>query len=87
MCGFVEFAKGNRDDLVNTTKSEIAILQAYMPTPLTEEELNDIIEGAISEANATSIKDLGNVMKIITPQVKGKCDMKSVSTRIKDQLS
>ena len=48
---------------------------------------DDIIENAIKESNATTIKDLGNVMKVATPKLKNKCDMKKVTTLIKDKLS
>ena len=82
-----EFKKGGREDLIAATEEEIVVLQKYMPTPLTEAELDSIITDAIKESDATSLQDLGNVMKIITPQVKGKCDMKSVSTKVRNHLS
>lgn len=82
-----EFEKANREDLVNSYKKEIDILNEYMPKRLTEEEISFILDNGIKEAKATSIKDLGTVMRIITPLLKNKCDMKSVTTTLKDKLS
>lgn len=82
-----EFKKAGREDLINSYQSEIDILKEYMPKQLTEEEINSIIENAIKEENASSIKDLGKVMKKITPLLKNKCDMKSVTLKIKEKLN
>lgn len=83
----IEFAKANREDLVSNLDKEIAIIKEYLPEPLSEEEIDKIIEEAIKEENATTIKDMGKVMKTITPLVKGRCDMKEVSNKIKTKLS
>ncbi len=83
----LEFEKAKRDDLVAEAKEEIEILQNYLPEPLKEEEVDAIIQNTIKELQATSIKDMGNVMKIVTPQVKGRYDMKQVSEKIKNQLN
>ncbi len=83
----VEFEKANREDLVKQNEAEIAILEKYMPTPLTKEELNQIIEDAFKQIKPTSIKDLGIIMKQITPLVKGRADMKELNIIIKDRLS
>lgn len=82
-----EFEKANREDLINSYRQEIDILNEYMPKKLTEEEINFILDNGIKEAKATSIKDLGSVMRIITPLLKNKCDMKSVTDTLKDKLS
>ncbi len=82
-----EFEKANREDLVNSYKNEIDILNEYMPKRLTEEEINVILDNGIKEVGATNIKDLGTVMRVITPLLKNKCDMKSVTTTLKDKLS
>jgi len=83
----LEFEKGNRQDLVEATKKEIEILQAYLPEQLTEEELNKIIDDVFNTVNPTSPKDMGRVMATITPLVKGKADMKEVSNKIKERLN
>ena len=58
-----------------------------MPKQLTEEEINEIIENGIIETNATTPKDLGQVMRAITPFLKNKCDMKQVTNKIRERLN
>ena len=82
-----EFQKANRDDLVAKTEQELEVLKVYLPEQLTIEEVTNIIEAAITETNATSIKDMGNVMKTITPKIKGRFDMKTVSEIIRKKLN
>ena len=82
-----EFKKAGRDDLINSYQREIDILNKYMPEMLSEEELNEIINNAITKIGATSVKEMGLVMKEITPLVKNRCDMKKVSSKIRDLLS
>jgi len=83
----VEFEKGNREDLIEKTNKEIELLQSYLPEQLSEEELVKLIDEVIAKVNPTSPKEMGLVMKKVTPLVKGKADMKVVSTMIKDKLS
>ncbi|MBR2708558.1 MAG: GatB/YqeY domain-containing protein [Bacilli bacterium] len=82
-----EFTKGGRDDLVESTSKEIEILSAYLPEQLTEEELNNIIDKVFEEVKPSSPKDMGKVMKTVTPLVKGKADMGMVSSIIKNKLN
>lgn len=82
-----EFEKGNREDLIAKTKEEIALLQEYLPAQLTSDELENIIASIFEKVKPTSNKDMGLIMKELTPLVKGKCDMKEVSTIIKDKLN
>ncbi len=82
----LEFEKGGRDDLIEKTNSEIDFLQGYLPKQLTSEELNKIIDEVFNKVNPTSAKDMGLIMKELTPLVKGKCDMKNVSSMIKSKL-
>lgn len=81
-----EFKKASREDLVASYQEEVDILKRYMPSMLSEEELDSIIQETIKEQNATSIKDLGKVMKELTPKVKNRCDMKEVTNKIKNIL-
>ncbi len=81
-----EFKKGGRDDLIEKTQAEIDILSAYLPKQLTEEELNEIIDKIFDEVKPTSSKDMGKVMKELTPQVKGKADMGLVSKIVKERI-
>ena len=83
----LEFSKAGRTDLVEGLDKEIAIIKEYLPEPLTDEEVDKIIDEAFMETEASSIKDMGKVMKVVTPKVKGRCDMKEVSSKIKAKLS
>ena len=83
----LEFEKGNRQDLIDKTNSEIEILNVYMPVMMTEEEIEVVVIDAINEANATSVKDMGSVMRIVSPKLKGKADMSLVSSVIKSKLN
>jgi len=82
-----EFEKGNRFDLIEQTNMEIAILNEYMPAQLSEEEVIKIIDDAFDKVNPTSQSDMGKIMGIITPLLKGKADMSSVSKKVKEKLS
>jgi uncharacterized protein YqeY len=81
-----QFGKGGRDDLVSQEKAELEVILGYMPEQLTEEKLSQIIHQAIEEANATGPSDLGKVMKLIMPQVKGKADGKVVNQMVSSHL-
>ena len=82
-----EFKKGGREDLVESYEAEIAILKEYMPEMLTEEEIDSIIDEAINSTGADNVKQMGLVMKEVTPKVKNRCDMKEVSNKIRERLS
>ena len=83
----LEFEKGNRQDLIDKTNEEIKILEQYMPEQLSEDEINNIIDEIITSINATSIKQMGLVMKEASSKLKGKADMSLVSNIIKSKLS
>lgn len=83
----VEFTKANREDLANQYNREIEILMTYMPEQLSKEKVIEIIETVINEINPTSQKQMGLIMKEVTPKVKGKADMKVVSEKIREKLS
>lgn len=82
-----EFEKAGRNDLADTTKKEVEVLNEYMPEQLSSEEVNKIIDEAFVKVNPTSQKDMGLIMKEVTPKVKGKADMGEVSRIIKEKLS
>lgn len=82
-----EFEKGGREDLVEQTQNEIDILMKYLPEQLSSEEVNKVINEIFAEVKPESQKDMGKVMKIATERLKGKADMKEVSTIIKDKLN
>lgn len=82
-----EFEKAGRDDLKNQTQSEIDILMRYMPEQMSEEEVLRVIDQAFETVQPTSMKDMGKLMGVITPQVRGKADMGFVNKTIKERLS
>ena len=82
-----EFKKGSREDLVKKTEEEIQILNEFLPEQLNEEEIDKIIDEVFKKVNPSSPKEMGLVMKEITPLLKGKADMKEVSNKIKNKLS
>lgn len=82
-----EFAKANRNDLVEQYQKEIELLNKYLPEQLTLEEVNKIIDEAFTKINPTSSKDMGLIMKEVSPKVNGRFDKGQVSSIIKDRLS
>ena len=82
-----DFEKAERQDLIDQTNQEISVLQEYLPKQLSREEVKAEVEKIIAEIGATSMKDMGAIMKEITPLVKGKADMSLVSSKIKERLS
>ena len=76
----------SRQDLIEQTNKEISILESYLPVQLSREELKQIIDEAIKEVGATSLKDAGKVMGALMPKVKGKADGKVASDLVKAQL-
>ena len=74
-----DFEKGNRQDLVDLTQEEIKILLEYLPPQLSDEDLDSIVKDAIEETGAQTKKDLGKLMALIMPKVKGKADGKRVN--------
>ncbi len=82
-----EFKKAGREDLVAQYNSEIEILKEYMPEQLSKEEVMSIIDLAFEKIQPTSPKQMGLIMKEVTPQVKGKFDMGEVSKIIKEKLN
>jgi uncharacterized protein YqeY len=81
-----QFSKGGRDDLVRQESQELLILQSYMPAQLSAEELNAMILEAIKEASAETEADMGRVMKLLAPRIKGIADGKWVNNRVKELL-
>ena len=82
-----EFEKGNSTDLIEKTQAEIDVLMNYLPEQLSSEEVNKIIDEIFAEVNPTGPKDMGKVMQQATAKLKGKADMKEVSTIIRERLN
>ena len=81
-----QFEKAGRTDLVEQETAELAVIQPYLPEQLNESELNALIEEALAQSGATSIKDMGKVMALLKPRVQGRADMGAVSALIKGRL-
>ncbi len=82
----VEFEKGARQDLIDKTQAEIDILMKYLPEQLSAEEVLKVIEDIFSEIKPEGQKDMGKVMGLAQAKLKGKADMKEVSTMIREKL-
>ena len=82
-----EFKKAGREELVEKTLGELEVLKKYLPEALSEDEVMGIINDAITKLEATTMKDMGKVMSEVSPKVKGRYDMKEVSSIIKSKLS
>ena len=81
-----QYESAGRDDLAQQEKFELNIIQTYLPAALSEEELIQIIDEAIRETSASSPKDMGRVMAIIKTKAQGRCDMATVSSKVKTRL-
>jgi len=81
------FRAGGREGQAESEELELAVLEEFMPEPLTEEELETIIDDAIAECGATSIRDLGRVMADVMPQVAGRADGAAVSQLVREKLA
>jgi len=82
-----QFRQAQRNDLVAQEEAELNIILEYLPKQLSEEELTNLVEQAIQEAGAVSKADLGKVMKILMPKVRGRSDGKLVSSLVTAKLS
>jgi uncharacterized protein len=82
-----QFQRGGRDDLVQKEEQEVVVIQSFMPQQLSEEELEAEINKAMSEVGASTVKDMGKVMKVLMPRVTGKADGKMINERLKLKLT
>jgi uncharacterized protein len=80
------FRSGGRDDLVQKESAELSILESYLPAQLSAEELERIVDEAIAETGAASPKEMGAVMKVVMPKIKGRADGSVVSAAVKSRL-
>ncbi len=82
-----QFQQAGRDDLVEKEQFELDIIETYLPAQLSEAEINELIESAINETGAESMKDMGKVMGKLKGQLQGRADMSQVSGMIKSRLN
>ena len=81
-----QFDKAGRDDLSEIEHAELAIIAEFLPEPLSDEELQQMIEQAIEETGATGMPQMGQVMGKLQPQLKGRADMRVVSAKVREAL-
>lgn len=82
-----QYSKAGRDDLVAQEEQESELIRTYLPAPLTDEQISAIIDSAVNDSGAASVKDMGKVMGLVKPQLQGRADMGSVSKTIKARLA
>lgn len=82
----IEYRKGGREDLEKLESKELEILKEYLPEQLSESDLEILVEKAVSETGASSVNDLGIVMKTLMPDVRGRADGKTVSNVVRAVL-
>jgi len=81
------YEKGGRQDLVEKEKAELAVVESYLPKQMSEEEIREVVKQTIEEVGASSVKDMGKVMKAVMPKVKGRADGSVVNRIVKELLS
>ena len=82
-----QYEAANRQDLADIEHSEISVIQEFLPTPLTDDEVSQLITQAIVDSGASSMQDMGKVMGILKPQLQGRADIGKVSGQIKAKLA
>jgi len=82
-----QYEKGNRQDLADKEKKELNIILEYLPEQLSDEEIEKIVKETIEKVGASSLKDMGKVMKEVMPRVKGRADGRKVNELVKKLLS
>lgn len=82
-----QFQAGNRPDLADKENYELAVIQEFLPSALSTDEIANLIKSAIAQTSAQSQQDMGKVMAILKPQIQGRADMAAVSAEIKKLLS
>ena len=81
------FRAAGREEQAQSEEGELAVLEEFMPEPLSEDELEQIVDDAIAETGATSIRDMGRVMADVMPQIAGRADGSAVSQIVREKLA
>ncbi len=81
------FDKGDRPEAAANERAESEVLSDYLPKPLTDDELSQIVAAAVTETGATGMKEMGKIMKIVNPQIAGRADGARVAAAVKSRLS
>jgi len=81
-----QYQSAGRSDLVEKENQEIAVIQSYLPAPLSETEISQLIDRILAETGASSARDMGKVMAALKPQLQGRADIAAVSAKVKERL-
>lgn len=81
-----QYQAAGRDDLAETELAEIAVIEEFLPQPLSDDEVDALVKAAVEQSGASSMQDMGKVMGVLKPQVQGRADMGKVSQRVKAHL-
>lgn len=82
-----QYEAANRQDLADVERREMEVIKTFLPQPLNEEEISELIEQAISTSGAQSMQDMGKVMGVLKPQIQGRADVGETSKLVKQRLS
>ena len=82
-----QFDAANREDLASKEREEITYIEVFLPQPLTDDELNSLIDDTMAATGASGMQDMGKVMGTLKPQVQGRTDMGALSAKIKARLN
>ncbi len=82
-----QFESAGRDDLAVIEAAEVSVIESFLPVALTEQEIQALLDSAVEESGAESVRDMGKVMAILKPQLQGRADVASVSQLVKQRLS
>ncbi|WP_369410375.1 GatB/YqeY domain-containing protein [Neiella litorisoli] len=82
-----QFEAAGRDDLASKEKAEIGTIEQFLPQPLSDSEVNDLIDQAIAESGAAGMQDMGKLMGLLKPQLQGRADMGAVSGKVRAKLN
>lgn len=82
-----QYEAAGRQDLADVEAAEVLVIESFLPTALTDDEVNELLNAAVAESGAESVRDMGKVMAILKPQLQGRADVGSVSQLVKQRLS
>jgi hypothetical protein len=82
-----QYQQAGRQDLAEREEAEISVIRSYLPEPLSESQIDDLVQSTVNEVGAASMRDMGRVMGILKPRLQGRADLSSVSAKVKALLS
>ena len=82
-----QYEAADRQDLADVEKAEVAVIEEFLPAALSDDEIQQLLDAAVSESGAESVRDMGKVMAILKPQLQGRADVGAVSQLVKKRLS